>query len=91
MIEPAKVVKLVNTRLQQMGYRPADADGQDFRKGGANSIRFKTGTSHGEVTVTVWRGPRQIDVLRIISDRSYDETMRKIEQYANPPLLGNPA
>lgn len=87
MIDVAKVNRWVQEFLRQKGYRSGDADGTDFRKGGANAVRFKTGTSRGEVAITVWKGPNQIDVVRILNeDQSYDEGVKRIAQHIQPKV-----
>lgn len=67
-------VKEINKFLVDQGYTPRDADGADFQRGSDRTLRFKTGTVHGEVTITVWVNDRQQkQPIRILGDHQIIE------------------
>lgn len=83
MIDVQATVAEVRAYLQARDFRPRDADITDYQSGRDASLRFKTGTSRGEVTVTVWRYARQIEVMRIISPTTMAEALTAIDQYVH--------
>lgn len=69
MINVGQVRNQVVDYLIMHGFNPRDADGSDFARPGTRT-RFKVGTSRGEVAITVWKGNKQTDVVRVISPAS---------------------
>lgn len=63
--------------LRNEGYGQVDADPTDFRSP-TNEIRFKIGTANREVTITAWRGPKPLDVIRVVSLDTYEAAVGRI-------------
>lgn len=57
--------------LADIGFTERDADGSDFQFGDDPGLRFKIGTSYGEVAVSVYN-PTRGQVLRITQDHHVD-------------------
>lgn len=87
MINPAETVKHVNAVIVgEIGMVARDADGNDFGFAGATydqALRFKTGTSTGEVAVQIFRGKHPAGVLRITSPASLDATLQTMKAMAS--------
>jgi hypothetical protein len=75
MIDAEQAVKQVWAELARLGFTPRDADGSDYQRGDDNSLRFKVGTSYGEVAIQVFRGKNPGGVLRIISEETLEYTL----------------
>lgn len=60
-------VKQVCQALNQLGFVPRDADGSDYQRGDDQHIRFKVGTSYGEVAVQVVVDNKHVDVIRFLN------------------------
>lgn len=66
--------------LADHGFLPRDADGADFQFGDDMTLRFKVGTSRGEVAITVWKYDRQAkDVIRVYTEAQIVEANHKID------------
>lgn len=87
MIDASEMVKKVWVELALLGFTPRDADGSDYQRGDDNSLRFKVGTSYGEVAVQVFRGKDPAGVLRIISDTSLDDSLEVMRQMADDQVV----
>lgn len=78
------VVRKLNEFLEFKGFKRRDSDGSDFaRPDDRDGLRFKTGTSRGEVTVTVWVGSkpikdRTIRVMRLEQTTPAQSEIKKI-------------
>lgn len=69
MINVPNVRRRIVSELAEWGWIPRDADGTDFaHPDNRNGLRFKIGTSYGEVAVTVWMGSQQMLAVRTIRD-----------------------
>lgn len=79
-INVEQAVKAINNHLKEHDFRCPGAD-SDFRFGTDPGLRFKTGTVYGEVTVTIWRYGKQIDVIRILNDAQVVEAKHEIDAF----------
>lgn len=77
MIDVVVVRQQVVAHLAQRGWHPRDADGSDFA-GPGSDLRFKVGTSRGEVAVTTWQDGSAMGAMRVISPESLDLTLDTI-------------
>lgn len=75
---PANGVAMVNRHLDTLGFAPRDADGNDYQRGADRTIRFKTGTSMGEVTTQVVIDGTHRQPIRATSWGSTDKMMLEI-------------
>lgn len=84
-INVEKVHRKIRVFLNQNGYAQRDADPSDLR--GPGSLRFKTGTVYGEVTVVVLDGSRTIDTIRILNEgNSFVEAVNRLEEFVCPRI-----
>lgn len=76
----ADAVKQVNKHIEWLGFVPRDADGNDFQRGDDRNLRFKTGTSYGEVAVQIVRDGKANpnETLRILNDQQVEGAMRTL-------------
>ena len=74
-LDVAATVKEVNDNLIGWGFTPRDADGNDFQRGDDTSLRFKTGTSRGEVAIQVYGRQTVIKVIRILQAHQIDAAL----------------
>lgn len=80
MIDVEAGVKKINQHIMDQGMVARDADGSDFAFPDDTSLRFKTGTSRGEVAITVWVNDRQRkEVIRVLSDAQLVEATYEID------------
>lgn len=81
-IDVANVLRSVQNHLRRHGFAPRDADPTDFARRNDGRLRFKTGTSYGEVTVVPWfdkqRG-RDREVIRIIMPHQVAGALMKVD------------
>lgn len=71
----------VITHLATRGFLPRDADGTDFAKVDS-TIRFKVGTSYGEVAVTTWSGSVRVGpAVRINADAHFHDFVAHVEEW----------
>lgn len=82
-LDVAKGVTLVNNNLNDLGFTPRDADGNDFQRGSDSALRFKTGTSMGEVTTLVLVENKQVEAIRATSWAGVDRMILKIRQFVD--------
>lgn len=81
MIDVVATRNTVADTLESMGFSNHDADISDFSRPNSD-VRFKVGTTRGEVSITVWREKRQTYALRIISDGSLDLALEYLKEVA---------
>lgn len=74
----AETVKIVNEHIQSLGFTPRDADGNDFQRGDDSSLRFKTGTSHQEVTILPYQFNVQGQAIRVMPTTSIEEVIGRL-------------
>lgn len=60
------VVAQINQHLESHHFIPRDADPTDHQYGIDTSLRFKTGTSRGEVTIQILQEGRKTEFVRIL-------------------------
>lgn len=76
----AAAVRTINEFLPTLGFEPRDADGNDFQRGADKDLRFKTGTSYGEVAIQIVHkghaNPRE--TIRILTDRQVEKAKVQI-------------
>lgn len=75
--------KRVAAELAQLGFTPRDADGSDYQRGDDQSLRFKVGTSTGEVAVQIFRGKHPAGVMRAISESSLENLISDMRTMAD--------
>ncbi len=81
-LDEAKVLKAVHGILARHGIVARDADHADFGHPTITHTRFKTGTSYGEVTITVWKGNRQVQAIRILNENaSWEQAKRDLDDH----------
>lgn len=73
------VVARVNAYLGEQHFVPRDADGSDYQFGDDRRLRFKTGTTRGEVAVQVWINDRPHRVIRILNEDQVIEAFHDID------------
>lgn len=61
------VVSEINRYLEGHNFKPRDADPTDHQYGDDRSLRFKTGTSRGEVAVTILEDGKPNQIIRILN------------------------
>lgn len=66
--------------LEDHGYRPRDADPTDFQVGNDRTLRFKVGTQHSEITVTVWREDQSVQTLRAVTEEQVVELNHSVDR-----------
>lgn len=76
----AIIVAQVRKTLKELGFAPRDADPTDYQKGSDNTLRFKTGTSRGEVAVHILEAGRANEVLRIVQPHHLDDVLRRVAE-----------
>jgi hypothetical protein len=82
MIEDVtKVVKEINDYLISHDFKPRDADASDFAYGPMSTLRFKTGTVYGEVSIQVVRADKPVHVIRIINEAQIPEVKHEIDRF----------
>lgn len=81
-IDVATQVARINNHILTHGFRKPGSE-PDFQYGDDTSLRFKTGTVYGEVTITVWKHQRQIDVIRCTNDEQVVEALHEIDRLIN--------
>lgn len=72
-------VAAINKHLKEHDFRATGADGNDFQYGTDPGLRFKTGTSYGEVAVTVWKHQRQVQAIRAMNEEQIVEAKHEID------------
>lgn len=77
----AEAVALVNNNLRDLGFFERDADMNDFANDKTPGLRFKTGTSMGEITTQVVRKNRPMVPLRATSWAGVDRMLLEIRGY----------
>lgn len=89
MIDAEQVYREVRGWLGGHGFAPRDADPTDLQRGNDSSLRFKVGTSRGEVAIQVLVDNKLRRVLRLISGTSieaaYTEMTNLISMYQTAP------
>lgn len=80
LIDEAAVVQKINHYLTTHDFKPRDADGNDFQYGHDTSLRFKTGTVYGEVSVQVYIDNKVAEVIRIIRNERVVEAQEQIDR-----------
>lgn len=66
--------------LSSIGFEPRDADGADFASP-SSPVRFKVGTSYGEVAITCWdHRNQQFRAIRITSVRGLHQAKLEINE-----------
>jgi hypothetical protein len=81
-IDVATEVARINKHILDHGFHKPGAE-PDFQYGEDTRLRFKTGTVYGEVTVTVWQGQRQVDVIRCTNEAQVTEALHEIDRYVH--------
>lgn len=64
--------------LQDRGFVPRDADLTDLQRGDDSSLRFKVGTSYGEVSIQVWIDNKHERTIRVISSTGLDNALTEL-------------
>lgn len=77
-IDVAAIRSQVADHLWVMGFEPRGADPSDFQRGTDSSLRFKVGTSYGEVAVQVLVNNKKDDVIRVVSEAQVPEALRSL-------------
>jgi hypothetical protein len=77
----AHALTLVRNNLEDLGWSPRDADGNDYQRGSDDALRFKVGTAYHEVTVLVMHGNTQVDALRATSYAGLDRLILAIRRH----------
>lgn len=77
-LEPT--VDQVFNHLADHHFVPRDADGSDLQFGDDRSLRFKVGTSHGEVAIQVWREGQPVHVIRILNTVQLVEAKHEVDR-----------
>lgn len=80
MIDVQNAVKVVNSYLEGHGFKPRDADGNDFQYGDDRDLRFKTGTSRGEVAIQVVKTGQTTMVIRVLNDNQINDAKYQIDK-----------
>lgn len=83
MIDTQETIQIVNTKIVQMGFDPRDADRNDFQRGDDRGLRFKTGTSYGEVAIQVFGERAPICTLRIINPSGIEKVLNTLQEMAD--------
>lgn len=80
-LDVARGVEIIRNNLRDLGFTERDADGTDFQHGTDNHLRFKTGTSYGEVTTLVILDNQQVESIRSTSWAGIDRAVLAIRQW----------
>lgn len=83
VFDVAKAVRMVNTNLDDLGFTPRDADGNDFQRGSDDALRFKTGTAMGEITTLVMVDNKQVEAIRATSWSGVDRMVLAIRKFVD--------
>lgn len=75
------VVKEINDYLISHNFKPRDADKQDFAYGPMSTLRFKTGTVYGEVTIQVIQADKPAEMIRILNEAQVVEAKYAIDRF----------
>lgn len=79
-LDVEKVAKELVGYLGTADFKPRDSDGNDLQYGDDMTLRFKVGTVYGEVAVTVWKDGRQVEALRILSEKQVPEAKHRLDR-----------
>jgi hypothetical protein len=79
MIDVELGARRIVNNLREHDFRNRDADPTDFQFGMDPGLRFKVGTVRGEVTITVWKWAKQVEVIRVLSDAQVVEAKHRID------------
>lgn len=79
-LDVTQVVAWMNENLVSLHFKPRDADGSDFQYGDDRTLRFKTGTSRGEVAIQVWKNDQCTEVIRILNVDQMVEAKHQIDK-----------